>query len=162
MIDHIPDDFGHWLAGFVDGEGSFNLTLGKRPKHIPSCQFSISLRNDDADTLEYIIKVLGRGTVYYRERGEINKQGYMSKPRADLMMHTKADVKLIAAIFRKYPLRSKKRLAFVPWAEAVDLWSLRNYNGPMTDEKWRVAEQMQDLMRQVKEARQYHTPQYPD
>jgi hypothetical protein len=26
-LDAVPDDLGHWVAGFVDGEGSFNVPI---------------------------------------------------------------------------------------------------------------------------------------
>ena len=26
-LDALPDDLGHWVAGFVDGEGSFNIPI---------------------------------------------------------------------------------------------------------------------------------------
>jgi hypothetical protein len=26
-LDRIPHDLGHWVAGFVDGEGSFNVPI---------------------------------------------------------------------------------------------------------------------------------------
>ena len=26
-LDRIPSDLGHWVAGFVDGEGSFNVPI---------------------------------------------------------------------------------------------------------------------------------------
>ena len=164
MIDHIPADFGHWFAGLVDGEGSFGITMGHRShrKNMPGCQFSLSLRNDDAEVLEYIQRTLGVGGVHYRERGETNRQGYLSKPRADLWIHKKGELPLLVELFRHYPLRSKKRLAFEVWARAVDLWTSGEWRGRWTSEKQVVAEEMQRLREEIKLARQYEPPDYPE
>jgi hypothetical protein len=58
----IDDGFGHWLAGFADGEGSFNIGHPKRPA-APSynCSFSIGLRIDDLPILEEIERRTGIG-----------------------------------------------------------------------------------------------------
>jgi hypothetical protein len=29
-VSQVPSDIGHYLAGFTDGEGSFNVSFGKR------------------------------------------------------------------------------------------------------------------------------------
>jgi hypothetical protein len=61
MNDAIDPGFGHWFAGFVDGEGCFLITrVGKSYR----CIFSLHLRGDDRPILEEIHRNLGIGTVW--------------------------------------------------------------------------------------------------
>src|SRR5947208_15542443 len=45
-LDRIPHDLGHWVAGFVDGEGSFNVPIRlERDRGLPwrvSLSFNVS------------------------------------------------------------------------------------------------------------------------
>ena len=73
MIDprQVPDDLGHYLAGFADGEGSFNVSFRPRsdyqvPWKVSLC-FNISQR-DPAVLLEFK-RQLGCGTMRQRRDG---------------------------------------------------------------------------------------------
>src|ERR1035438_7101973 len=64
------DCFGHWLAGFIDGEGSFAITH----KPVPgsgkfACSLTIGLRDDDEPVLREIMEWTGVGRLYHRPRG---------------------------------------------------------------------------------------------
>ena len=66
----IPDDIGSYLAGFADGEGSFNVSFRKRkdyamPWKVSLC-FNVSQR--DRTVLEVFQEQLGCGTM--RRRGD--------------------------------------------------------------------------------------------
>ena len=45
-LDQIPNDLGNWVAGFVDGEGSFNVPIRReRDRGLPwrvSLSFNVS------------------------------------------------------------------------------------------------------------------------
>ncbi len=155
MIDHISPDFGHWFAGLVDGEGSFGMTLGVRPKNIPNLQFGMGLRSDDKAMLDYIHQTLGVGTRYDYGKGRTSTDGYKCNPVSHLVINNKAGVGLLVELFRKYPLRSKKKREFELWAEASEIWLSRNWNGPMTKEKMKYALQMQDMMRRLSAFKKY-------
>jgi len=69
---HISDDPGHYLSGFADGEGSFNISVVRRKsdyqsgwKIVPS--FNISQR--EATIPKLFQKTLQCGTIRYRQDG---------------------------------------------------------------------------------------------
>mgnify|MGYP001591397761 CR=1 FL=1 len=69
----IPPDVGNYIAGFVDGEGSFNVSLRRREDHRlgwdvdPS--FNVSQR--DRVILAFLKKVFGCGTLRMRRDGVV-------------------------------------------------------------------------------------------
>ena len=72
VIDPFPEDidrdgFGHWLAGFTDGEGCFCLPYTRNRKrtdaYTPSARFTINLRADDAVILYTIQSYWRKGRV---------------------------------------------------------------------------------------------------
>src|ERR1700691_1115693 len=66
----IPSDLGNWVAGFVDGEGSFNVPIRReRDRGLPwrvSLSFNVSQIGEEAP--ELLRSVFGSGTV--RGRGD--------------------------------------------------------------------------------------------
>ena len=71
MAIHTPPKIGYYLAGFADGEGSFNLSFRKRqdyamPWKISLC-FNVSQR--DKVILTLFKKHLGCGTLRQRDDG---------------------------------------------------------------------------------------------
>lgn len=118
----MDEAFGHWLAGFVDGEGHFSLRwnqYGKSKKPVFKPSFRINLRWDDAHTLVEIQRVLG-GNTYFAppSRRPVN-----SKPQCNYVLSDKKGLLLLIETFRRYPLRSKKRRDFEIWAPAVEGWA---------------------------------------
>src|SRR5262249_38526427 len=69
-LDAIPPDLGHYVAGFVDGEGSFNVPIRReRDRGLPfrvSLSFNVSQIGQEAP--ELLLSVFGVGTV--RGRGD--------------------------------------------------------------------------------------------
>lgn len=69
-LDRTPDDLGHWIAGFVDGEGSFNVPIRQeRDRGLPwrvGLSFNVSQIGPEAP--ELLRHVFGAGTV--RGRGD--------------------------------------------------------------------------------------------
>ena len=71
MLGQVPPDIGHYMAGFVDGEGSFNVTFRPRedysfPWKISLC-FNISQR--DEGILSLFKHYLECGTTRMRQDG---------------------------------------------------------------------------------------------
>lgn len=72
-LKNIPQDVGWYLAGFVDGEGSFNISLKRADdyylkwKVAPS--FNVSQR--DVSNLLLLKEVLGTGTLRNRKDGVV-------------------------------------------------------------------------------------------
>jgi LAGLIDADG endonuclease len=70
-VNEIPPDIGHYLAGFTDGEGSFNVSFRPRsdyklPWKVSLC-FNISQR--DEVILSLFKRHLGCGTMRQRQDG---------------------------------------------------------------------------------------------
>jgi len=100
-LDRIPCDLGNWVAGFVDGEGSFNVPIRReRDRGLPwrvSLSFNVSQIGEEAPLrLQQIFDlgtVRGRGDgVYYFE---------VTKP-------TDLDARVFP-FFERFPLRTPKR-----------------------------------------------------
>ncbi len=117
----IEAEFGHWLAGFVDGEGCFALVANGRGG--VRCLFKISLRNDDGDILAEIHERLGIGSIV---RNKVIVDG---NPQAEWVVSAKAHCLQLIGLFRRYPLRAKKARDFEIWARAVELWAASFYQG---------------------------------
>ncbi len=72
-LQQIPSDVGNYIAGFVDGEGSFNVSLRRRDDHRlgwdvdPS--FNVSQR--DRVILAFHKKIFGCGTLRERQDGVV-------------------------------------------------------------------------------------------
>jgi len=100
-LDRIPRDLGNWVAGFVDGEGSFNVPIRReRDRGLPwrvSLSFNVSQIGEEAP--ELLRSVFGLGTV--RGRGDGVFYFEVTKP---------TDLKdRVFPFFDRFELRSPKR-----------------------------------------------------
>lgn len=109
--NRVDPGFGHWLAGFVDGEGCFTIISSRRQASL-ICRFSLGLRSDDAPILREACERTGLGRVYRAGDGRM----------ATWIVATQADLIALVELFEKYPLRAKKKRDFEIWARAVRLW----------------------------------------
>jgi hypothetical protein len=112
--EELPIDFGHWLAGFVDGEGSFEIQAKGRGGYF--CRFVIGLRADDLPVLEEIQRVTGLGRI------DLDRSNARAHPAARWKVCRKADLAELVRYFERFPLRAKKRRDFELWREAVAQW----------------------------------------
>jgi hypothetical protein len=111
----VGKDFGHWLAGFVDGEGCF--TIVKHHNRSFQCSFVIRLRFDDIEVLRMIQATLGIGIVYDRQ-----KHNSRSKPSCSFVVRTRDQCEVLCRLFTQFPLRAKKSKSFAVWRRAVIRW----------------------------------------
>jgi LAGLIDADG DNA endonuclease family protein len=80
-LDQIPDHVGFYFAGFVDGEGSFNLSFRKRTDYKLPWKVSLCLNvsQKDRSILALLQQYLGCGTIRYKSDGvwffEVNNLG---------------------------------------------------------------------------------------
>jgi hypothetical protein len=135
-VFQIDPEFGHWLAGFVDGEGSFTIASQSRVKGNRgsfACIFKIALHADDAPILWEISERTGIGTV--RTGTPKSQKG----PRATWAVQSKHDCLRLIEILERFPLRAKKARDFKIWSEAVHEWATKYRGGK--DQDWsRLAE----------------------
>jgi hypothetical protein len=115
------DAFGHWMSGFVDGEGCFLLYFHRRKidrRDYPRARFAIQLRFDDEPILGMIQSFLGCGAIHYnhsKSKLTRNIKAYISVDDI-VLLHN-----VVVKHFDDYPLRAKKRSDFLIWKEAVKL-----------------------------------------
>ena len=115
------DAFGHWLSGFVDGEGCFMLkihrTRGKNKTYeMFSARFEMLLRSDDRPILELIHSFWGVGGVTDKKR--------LGTAKPATRYYASSTPELAAVLvphFLQYPLRAKKRRDFEVWRQGVEL-----------------------------------------
>src|SRR3989338_5454049 len=67
----INQNHGHYIAGFVDGEGSFNVSLKKRTDFVGEWKVTASFNVSQKDRviLAFIKKVIGGGNLRTRRDG---------------------------------------------------------------------------------------------
>jgi LAGLIDADG endonuclease len=99
-LDAIPHDLGHYIAGFVDGEGSFNVPIRReRDRGLPwrvSLSFNVSQIGSEAPLL--LRKVFGTGTVRGRRDGVF----YFEITRPEVL------VERVFPFFERFHLRGPK------------------------------------------------------
>jgi len=100
-LNRIPDDVGHYIAGFVEGEGSFNVPFRReRDRRLPwrvSLSFNVSQLG--AELPEFLHSVFETGTVRGREDGVFYFE--VTRP-IDLENR-------VFPFFERFPLRGPKR-----------------------------------------------------
>lgn len=100
----MPANFGWYIAGFVDGEGSFNVSFKKERSYgigwKVALSFNISQR--DAGILRKIQQAFGCGTIRFRQDGV----GYFEIRSLDGLKN------VVIPFFNQYQLQSKKRADF--------------------------------------------------
>jgi hypothetical protein len=119
----VDRDFGHWLAGFLDGEAHFYVTQ-RGQSGSWQCGLVVNLRADDRELLLLIKDQTGVGKIYYKP---VTESGFRARPgarpQAQWAVDVKRDVLTLADILDDFPLRSKKARDFAIWREAVGVWA---------------------------------------
>jgi hypothetical protein len=117
---------GDWLAGFIDGEGSFNIS-----HHAGNYQprFSLKLRDDDTAILKAIQIFVGIGTVRGSKCSPRNSKYYSPKARNQTRFDiTGSHNTKLVNILDQHQLRSKKLRDYLIWKEAVNIYSESLFN----------------------------------
>jgi hypothetical protein len=97
-LQNVSPQFLQWLIGFVDGEGSFKISISK---NYATYIFQIKLHIDDISILKFIQSQLNAGTIH------------IEKNKAIYRVSKKEDIKTkIIPIFTQYPLQGTKSLNF--------------------------------------------------
>lgn len=106
-----PEAFGHYIAGLVDGEGTF---ITRRAQNTAHCEFAIHIRSDDRPILDAIASFLGVGKFYSHATDKSVHCLYRVSSREDTSQ-------VIVPFFERFPLRAKKRHDFDIWKQAANL-----------------------------------------
>lgn len=113
-IDQIPEEIGYYLAGFTDGEGSFNISFRPRPDYRIPWKVSVSFNVSQKDEviLSIFQKHLGCGTLRSRPDGV----WYFE------VTNLKDVIDFVIPFFDKFHfLSAKKKRDFVKFKQIVEL-----------------------------------------
>ena len=156
------DAFGHWLAGFTDGEGCFYLGLntGGSGKKYGLAHFTLTLRADEMPILQTIKQRLGCGNIYFRRisKGE-------RKSAASYAVVRQSDLTgIIVPFFERYSLRAKKARDFAIWKRGVQLiTNLKRSPVGRNPCKWTpdVIETFKGIISELRQVREYDDSHVP-
>lgn len=124
-VELIPEDTGWYLAGFADGEGSFNVSTINRNRDYQTgwkivLTFNISQR--DHTVLDIFQRTLDCGTL--RDRGD--GVGYFNVRRIDDI------VEMVIPFFERFPLKSvSKRKQFEVFRKVAYLMNKKQHLTPL-------------------------------
>lgn len=147
----IDPAFAHWMAGFIDGEGCFSV----HKKTVNGCktfdcQFSLSLRADDADIVTEMKRQLGGiGSIAERPSRVEN-----TCKQVRYCISSKADCLRLREILRVFPLRAKKARDFEVWSLALDEWLEHEPGG-----SWDGMEYFRDYLMAVRRYGSHFSPE---
>lgn len=110
LADAVEPEAGAWIAGLIDGEGSFSIRKMQRGDY--PCHFQLSLRVDDADVLAEIARETGLGWSTSHARSRM----------ASWRVSSRRDALALTLMLERFPLRTQKRHDLALWSEAVRVW----------------------------------------
>nr|QTG38687.1 hypothetical protein [Ganoderma sp. TQC-2021a] len=112
--ENIPDN--NWIAGFVSGEGKFDVRITQQLSNEigtrVQLRFRISQHERDFKLMELLVKHLGSGTIYK----------YRGKDAIVLIVVKFSDItNIINPFFEKNPLHGVKILDYLDWCKIAQL-----------------------------------------
>ena len=113
-IARVSTEIGYYLAGFTDGEGSFNISFRPRPDYVVPWKVSVSFNVSQKDRviLALFKRYLGCGTL----RGRPDGVWYYEVTNLD------AVVENVIPFFERFPfLSAKKKRDFAKFKQIVAL-----------------------------------------
>lgn len=118
QIHREPLD-GAYVAGFIDGEGSFSISIGKHATLKRGLEvrpeFEIELRDDDREILERICVTIGCGRIY-----DCSYERYGWYPHAKYKVTSTREMEEILFPFLDaHPLQAKKAKSYVLFKDIV-------------------------------------------
>jgi hypothetical protein len=115
----VTPEFGCWLAGLIDGEGSFGSTVPRAAGGFGVCpRFHMRLRLDDRPLLDEITQTTHIG---YVDEDHSPREGN-GNPTARWLVVSKANCRGLVILLDRYPLRSKKARDYAVWRLMVHEW----------------------------------------
>ena len=118
-LNKIPQNLGYYLAGFVDGEGSFNVSLRQKSDYAIKWQvvLSFNVSQRDITNLLTLKEVLGCGIIKRRRDGVYSVD--ITTPR-DVIFK-------VIPFFKRFPLRSGKAKNFAIFCKIASLMKKGNH-----------------------------------
>ena len=111
--ENIPDP--SWIAGFVSGEGNFDVRIAQSTNKIGyrvQLRFRITQHERDIKLMKSIITQLGSGSIYK----------YPKVPAVSITLVKFSDItNIIIPFFNKYPLLGVKLYDYLDWCKIHNL-----------------------------------------
>ena len=109
----------HYVVGFIDGEGSFSISIGKHKTlkrgYEVRPEFEIEIRKDDQEILERILITIGAGRIY-----DLSYERYGWYPHAKYKITSIWDMKeYLFPFLDQYPPQAKKGKSYKLFREIV-------------------------------------------
>jgi hypothetical protein len=143
-----------YVAGFIDGEGSFSISIGKhktlRRGFEIRPEFEIELRKDDQEILERILVTIGIGRIY-----DCSYERYGWYPHAKYKITSIWDLKeYLFPFFDKHPLQAKKKKSYLLFKQIVLMVCAKKH---LSDKGFNKIVKLRDELRALgKKAKTYH------
>src|SRR3989338_10936182 len=135
-----------YVAGFIDGEGSFSVSIGKhktlRRGFEIRPEFEIELRADDREILERILVTIGCGKIY-----DCSYDRYGWQPHAKYKVGSTKDLeKFVIPFFDKYHLQAKKAESYKIFKKVVQMMRKKEH---LTDKGFAKIVALRDEIRRI-------------
>lgn len=99
-----------WIAGFVDGEGCFHISINPHKEMKTGCQvlpeFTVVQHERDIQVLYALKKYFGCGVV------RVNRKAHISVRMVYRVRSQEHLLKIIIPFFMKHPLKTQKHIEF--------------------------------------------------
>jgi hypothetical protein len=141
----ISEAEGHFIAGFIEGEGHFGIAEANGGQSF-RCLMSLRLRDDDVALVEWLRARTGVGTL----RAVAARS--TSNPQVQWLVQTQAGCRTLVEMLTRCEMRGRKAREFEIWRRAVALW---------TSGKPDRVERAERLRRQPLESRRFHARANP-
>lgn len=121
-LDGIPEDVGHYVAGFVDGEGSFNVPIRRgRDRYMPwRIGLTFNVSQIGTEVLDHLRSVFGTGTI----RGRPDGVYYFEVTKLEDLEER------VFPFFDRFPLRGPKRSDLAIFRQIAELVRRREHLSP--------------------------------
>ena len=135
-----------YIAGFIDAEGSFSVSLGRNRTTRRGIEvrpeFEIELRADDQEILERLLITIGCGRIY-----DCSYDRYGWYPHVKYKMTSIKDMKeYLFPFLDKTPLQAKKVKTYKLFREIVIMMLKKEH---LTDKGFKRIEKLRDKIRQM-------------
>jgi len=134
----------HYVVGFVDGEGSFSVSIGKhkttKSGYEVRPEFEIELRADDQPIIERILITIGCGRIY-----DLSYDRYGWYPHIKYKVNNRRDlIDIVFPFFDKYKLQAKKAEVYKFFKEVVLMMDRKEH---LTDSGFKKITALRDEIR---------------
>ena len=136
----------HYVAGFIDGEGCFSVSIGrhktlKRGFEVRP-EFEIELRKDDQEILERIALTIGAGKIY-----DLSYERYGWYPHAKFKITNMRDMQgYLFPFLDRYPLQAKKAKSYWLFRTIVMMVSKKEH---LSDKGFEKIVRLRDSLRSL-------------